>query len=337
MKRFLKYALLALSCTLLLASCNENKRKKALLPNISGKAGEVIVVIDRTEWEGAMGVILRDSLAQDCPFLPQREPMYNLVDVIPSGFTTMFQMHRNIIIVNINNAVTEPGVVYLSDKWAKPQCVIQISAIDTASAVQLFIENCSKIMATLQTAERDRAIANARKYEEKSFVPVVNNLLGASVNFPTGYRLKKNTSDFLWITYEPQQIQQSVLLFKYPVRENENMMSKESIIKNTNAILKDNVPGMFDNSYMILSTFANPSIEYLKYKGKDFAELRGFWEVQNDFMGGPYVQHVYYSKDGKEMISLLGFVYAPKCDKRLYLRQVESIIYSFEWLPEKTE
>ena len=30
-------------------------------------------------------------------------------------------------------------------------------------------------------------------------------------------------------------------------------------------------------------------------------------------------------------IVLQGFVYAPKYDKRHYLRQVESIIYSFEW------
>jgi hypothetical protein len=35
--------------------------------------------------------------------------------------------------------------------------------------------------------------------------------------------------------------------------------------------------------------------------------------------------------DGKYMIGLEGFVYAPKFDKRQYLRQVEAIIYSFEW------
>lgn len=337
MKRIVKYALMALSCTLLLVSCNENKRKKALLPNISGKAGEVIVVIDKAEWEGAVGVALRDSLAQDCPFLPQKEPMYNLVDVIPSGFSTMFQMHRNIIIVNIGSSVTEPGVVYLSDRWARPQCVIQLSAIDSESAVQLFLENCGKIMNTLETAERDRAIANAKKYAEHSITPVVRELTGASVSFPSGYRIKKKTSDFLWVTYEPQNIQQSVLIFKYPVVEGEDMMSRESIVQRTDEVLRDNVPGMFENSYMTISPFAAPSIKWLKYKGRNFAELRGFWEVENDFMGGPFVQHVYYSRDGKEMIGLLAFVYAPKYDKRQYLRQVESIVYSYEWMPEAEE
>ena len=106
MKRLLSYAIL-IFMALALISCSEDKRKKALLPNISGHAGEVIVVIDKGDWEGAVGTILRDTLGQDCKFLPQREPLYSLVNVIPSGFTNMFQIHRNIIVVNIKNDVTE--------------------------------------------------------------------------------------------------------------------------------------------------------------------------------------------------------------------------------------
>ena len=53
--------------------------------------------------------------------------------------------------------------------------------------------------------------------------------------------------------------------------------------------------------------------------------------MHNDFMGGPFVSHSFYSQNGKEIIVVEAFVYAPKYDKRQYLRQVESIIYSFEW------
>ena len=51
MKRFLTYLVLAAAAVLTIASCSEEKRRKALLPNISGKAGEVIVVIDKNAWE----------------------------------------------------------------------------------------------------------------------------------------------------------------------------------------------------------------------------------------------------------------------------------------------
>lgn len=330
MKRILSYLALAMAL-IAMVSCSESKRKQALLPNISGKAGEVIVVIDKGQWEGAVGTTLRDTLACECPFLPQREPLYTLVNVAPGGFGQMFQVHRNIIIVNISSDVTEPGVIYRTDVWARPQCVIRINAADSETAVQLIKENSNRMRITLEQAERDRLIANARKYEELSLSPVVTSMVGGSPHFPAGYKLLKKTDDFIWISYVTEFTTQGIFIYKYPVVEGEDMMSLESFLAENNKVLKENVPGMFDNTYMMPSTFATPSIEYLKYKGRDFAQVRGFWEVYNDFMGGPFVAHAFYSPDGKEMIVLEAFVYAPRYDKRQYLRQVESVIYSFEW------
>ena len=54
MKRILTYLAMALAAISVI-SCSESKRREALLPNISGKAGEVIVVIDKGQWEGVVG------------------------------------------------------------------------------------------------------------------------------------------------------------------------------------------------------------------------------------------------------------------------------------------
>ena len=336
MKRFISYIAIAIAA-LALVSCSADKRKKALLPNISGHAGEVIVVINKGDWEGAIGTTLRDTLAQDCKFLPQREPLYSLVNVIPSGFTNMFQIHRNIIVVNVKNDVTEPGVKLRYDVWAKPQCVISIDAISSAEAVELIKENSRLIITALEQAERDRLISNHKRYEERSLAKVVTDMIGGSPHFPSGYKLKKQTDNFIWISYDIQHVTQGVLIYKYPVVTGENMMELDNILAENSKMLKENVPGMFEGTYMMTSEFARPSIEYLKYKGRDFAELRGFWEVYNDFMGGPFVAHTFYTPDGKDMVFIEGFVYAPKFDKRLYLRQVESILYSFEWAKQENK
>ena len=335
MKRFLTYLVLAAAAVLTIASCSEEKRRKALLPNISGKAGEVIVVIDKNAWEGAVGITLRDTLAADCPYLPQPEPLYTLVDVIPNGFNNMFQLHRNIIIVNISSSVTEPGVTLRQNVWAAPQCVIGINAPDSETAVEVIKENSQKIITTLEQAERDREIRNAKKYEELAIARAVTEVLGGSPHYPSGYRLKMKTNDFTWVTYEPQYTQQSILGFKYPVVPGEEMMSRESLISNINAMLEKNVPGMFENTYMTIAASIPPSVKYMNYKGHAFAEIRGLWDVHNDYMGGPFVAHAFYSEDGQDIIVLLAFVYAPKYDKRHYLRQVESVLYSFEWAQPK--
>ena len=51
------YRLVAiLSALLALVGCAGKKASRtALLPNVSGKAGEIIVVIDRDSWEGDLG------------------------------------------------------------------------------------------------------------------------------------------------------------------------------------------------------------------------------------------------------------------------------------------
>lgn len=317
-----------------LISCNSQNRRKALLPNISGQAGEVVVVINQGDWENAVGTTLRDTLEQDCRFLPQREPLYSLVNVIPSAFNNMFQIHRNIIIVNIKNDILEPGVKLRYDVWASPQIVISIDAPTSTTAVELIKDNSKMMIAALEQSERDRLIKNHKRYEERSIAPVVTGMIGGSPHFPSGFKLKKKTDDFIWVSYDIQYVTQGILIYKYPVTENEEMMDLDNILEKNHEILKENVPGMFEGTYMMTSTFARPSIEYLKYKGRDFAEIRGFWEVYNDYMGGPFVAHTFYSKDGKYMIFMEGFVYAPKFDKRLYLRQVESILYSFEWEKE---
>jgi hypothetical protein len=319
---------------ILAISCNESKRRKALLPNISGKPGEIVVVITKGNWEGSFGSVLRDSLEAEFPFLPQSEPMYELVNVAPSGFTSMFQIHRNIIVANISADVTEPGVIYKSDVWAAPQCVIRVNAPTEEIAVELFQKDCEKIKAVLEQAERARVIANTKRYEQRDLAPIVTAMAGGSPHFPSGYRLKGRKENFLWVTYDPQFTEQSILIYKYPVEEGKDMMSPEALLEAQSNMMKENVPGMFENTYMIISPVITPSVKYKKYGVHEFAEIRGLWEVQGDYMGGPFVSHVFYTPDGQNMILMQAFVYAPKYDKKNYLKQIESVMYSFEWAKE---
>lgn len=312
-------------------SCNNNP--KALLPNVSGKAGEVIIAMDRENWEGELGNEVRYILGGDTPYLAQKEPLFSLVNVSPSGFADLFKVHRNIVIFSIDPSVTESSVVYRADLWAHPQCVIQATAPNSEAMLELFNENSMNIIASLEQAERDRIIANAKLYEEYPIAEAVKSMIGGSPHFPSGYKLLKQTEDFMWIADEKQYTIQGVFVYKYPASDKENF-SKENIIARRNEFLKANVPGMFDNTWMTTSTFIEPTVEFIRFRGRQFAQTRGFWEVQNDFMGGPFVSHSFYGPNGDEIIVLEAWVYAPRYDKRQYLRQVESIIYSFEWSEE---
>ena len=328
--RFQPVRILALlTCVLALSAC-KNANKKSLLPNVSGKAGEVLVAIEREQWEGNLGVAIRETLASDTPYLAQREPLFALSNVPPGSFNNMFKMHRNLLLVNIDPQNLSNGVVYKNNVWAQPQAVVQINAADQEQALELFREAAPVVAEFFEQSERDRIITNAKLYEERALQAPVQKVTGGIMHCPSGYRCRKFTDDFVWIADEKQYIQQYVLAYRYPATGQEDF-SLENIIQARNRILKDNVPGMFEGSYMTTSAAQEPTTRSLRYRGRDFMETRGFWEVQGDFMGGPFVSHSFYSKDGKDIIVLEAFVFAPRYDKRQYLRQVESILYSFEW------
>lgn len=325
-----RIALIALTL-ICVCSC---KNTKPLLPNVSGKAGEVIVVMDRESWDDALGEDVRGLLACDCPWLPVTEPLYSLVNVTPGGFADLFKVHRNIVYFDIASG-KKAQTILRKDVWAEPQCVIQISAPTAAIADSLVRADGAKIAGGIEQAERDRVIHNSILYENKNVAPVVREIFGGSPHFPTGYKIRKTTNDFVWIADDKQYTMQDVLIYKYPA-SSEDVFSLDAIIAKRNEVLKNNVPGMYEGTYMTTSeTSIDPTIEFLRYKGRAFAQVRGWWDVEGDFMGGPFVSHTFYSQDGKDIIVAEAFVYAPKFDKRQYLRQVESILYSWEWA--KTE
>lgn len=332
MKRILTFlsAVIALSC--ISSSCDD--ARKSLLPQVSGKEGEVLVVTNRGDWNGTLGGIIRDSLSQPYPYLLNPEPTFDVSFVPNSSFTDIFRTHRNIFIVNVDPKVTEPGVIYKHDQWAAPQCVIKLNAASSEEAADLFREKCSTIMTFIEQSARDCAIINNRKYEERSFVAQVKKMAGGAPNFPFGYSLKKGTDDFIWISQESQYVIQDVLIFKYPIVEGVDMMDPQNLKNDINEMLMKNVPGPIENSYMMITPGFEPYIGYKKYKDNHFAEIKGLWETYNEFMGGTFTAHAYYSPNGTEMVVIFGFVYTPKYDKRTYMRQLEAILYSFTWNKE---
>ena len=140
--------------------------------------------------------------------------------------------------------------------------------------------------------------------------------------------MKKRTQDFVWISYETTYTTQGIFIYKVPYK-GEQQFTPEALVAKRNEVMKENVPASLEGSYMITNPVIQPGYWQKTYKGREFTEIRSLWETQNDYMGGPFISDAFRSSDGKDVIVIEGFVYAPKYDKRDYLRQVEAIIYSW--------
>ena len=317
----------ALTCLVFALGACSKEKKPQVLPAISGKAGEVEIVSTKALWESEVGNAIRTVLQAEYPYTPQKESKYRIYNVPPEGFVNVFRLHRNILYVHIADTC-DKKLTISRNIWADPQTMVTVFAPDEASAAEIILSHEDKICETFEDAERERVIYNAKKFENAALADFVRSEFGGSPWFPSNYTLKKKTDDFVWISYETTYTTQGIFIYKYPYT-GDAQFSLEALVAKRNEVMKENVPASLEGSYMITNPVIQPGYYKKSYKGRDFTEIRSLWETQNDYMGGPFISDAFISADGKEVITIEGFVYAPKYDKRDYLRQVEAIIYSW--------
>ena len=97
MKKFIFPLMLA---ALALSSC---RNSGLLLPNSTGSAYEVLVVIDEKDWRSEGGKALFELLAADMPCVPQAEPMFSISRVSKNQFDNLLRPTRNIVMVEIDS------------------------------------------------------------------------------------------------------------------------------------------------------------------------------------------------------------------------------------------
>ena len=310
-----------------LFSCSNDN--SGMRKNITGKAGEMVVVISEKSWDSEPGKVIRETLAQPQMALPQDEPIFDLVNVPHAAFKTIFKSTRNIIQTSISPNIENEGMKFTDDVWAYPQATVQIQAKTPEKFVEIFNKNKDKIISYFVSAEKERLTMNYNKYYEKGVFNVLNNEFGVTMKVPPGFQIAKEAKDFMWYKYETPEISQGILFYSYPYVSDSAFTSNYQI-RIRDSLLRAHVPGPTEGSYMSTEKRIDPVINAFKHNGNYATEMRGLWRVENDFMGGPYVSIAELDTDKQRVLVAFGYVYAPSKDKRNFIRQVEAMIYSLK-------
>lgn len=327
MKRKIKHLVLIFLIGTFLISCQSNSTQ--LHTNVSGKASEMVVVISKDAWDKAPGEVLRATLAEPQYGLPQEEPLFDLIDVPHAAFKDIFKTTRNIIQTRISSTVDSSGVTMTDDVWAYPQATVQINAKTQDEFVSLFNKNKDKILGYFLAAERERNTLSYKNTYEKGVYNILNQDLGITMKVPPGFRVVKQTKNFIWIQYDTPDIFQGIVIYTYPF-VSDSAFTESYQIPIRDSLLKQFVEGPTDGSYMTTEKRIPPLTNIAKHNGNYSSEMRGLWRVENDFMGGPYISLSELDLTNQRVINAFGFVYAPSKDKRNLLRQVEAMVYSLK-------
>ena len=85
----------------------------------------------------------------------------------------------------------------------------------------------------------------------------------------------------------------------------------------------ERVPNIEDNGYVAFA----PQLKVVEINGRKWIELRGFWDVENDFMGGPFVSYTTIDAASGNIVTLDCYVHSPKYGKRNFLRPLEHLVH----------
>jgi hypothetical protein len=320
-------SLLTLSSVLMvgLASCGDSSLTRTL-PNVSGSTGDVMVVMNKSLWDGSAGKAIREEVAPVLIGLPQPEPAFDLQPVNPAGFRDILVSHRNIIITAVDGNVTEPAVIFERNRWAETQLVIRLTAPDSTSLANSISENAESIRQRINDVERERLTAWLTGSAGKERSIVRSGESSYEIIMPAGYRTDFTREGLMIISAETQATTQSVI-----VSVSERISPRIGCIEladMTEKVTSAQIKGHDGGSFMIIDKQMTVSCRSFRRNNTDYIEMRGLWTLEGGFMGGPFISYAFIDPEISRTVIVTGFVYAPRDNKRELLRQVEALMYT---------
>ncbi|WP_066628256.1 DUF4837 family protein [Labilibacter marinus] len=320
------YFLLTLLITLSACKTKPNAHK----PNPSGAAGVMIIVMNDAVKKTEAGKTLWDMMVQPMVGLPQEEPMFDASVIPHRSLSDFIKTYRNLVVVEVDQSVKENKIKYYKGTWAKQQALVRIYAKDTDSMLEMVKENELKLVGFFTRAERDRLSAYFKSTFNSELKKKVENKFKHSINVPLDFKLRKDTTDFLWMSHETSTSSLGLMVYSVDY-VGEGSFSKEYLLNKRNEILRNQVPGPSKGSYMTTEQMFPVNYQVIKTPTDPNAVvLRGLWKVQGDMMGGPFISMAHHDKASNKVIVTEGYSFNPeKPKKRNMVRQLEAILYSY--------
>lgn len=330
---FRMQAILAIIVMFGLAGCDIDS--SGLQPS-TGKTNEMLVVTDGEDiWNSDVGLAIKQQFGRYMEGLPQDEQTYDIAHIPEKNFSKLFKTHHNIFIVDIDPSFEKPLLEFRKDLWAEPQRVIKMTVADKETFFREFKKNRETFIELFNANERRRARNAYASIEDYKITKHLEKKYDVDILIPKSFFIATEKENFVWLRREAGHFSQGIMMYFYPYTDT-IAFNYDRIISIRDSITKKYVPGPSKGSYMKVSMIEPPFSRRIDFKGRFAVEMRGLWELENDFMGGPFVSYTMVDTTKNRVVTIDGYVYNPRDEKKNLVRQIEALLYTFE-IPEPKE
>ena len=325
-----QYRTLLLLLLLPFLSCKDDSNQRYLARSI-GAINSVTVVIENSLWKGEVGDKIREHFASPAIGLTWDEPIFTLNQVPKKVFSGAIRNTRSVIYVELDS-LNVAGIK--TDLYATPQKVAVLKGTTEQEIIKNISEKAQGIIATFQELELKEAQTRFLKSLNKE--KALTEKFNVKLNVPSIYKVGKQEDNFVWIDRQIPKGHANIVAYTMPG----NSFSNDSTLVNDIVRMRDSigakylpgadVPGKV--THMRTEPAFAPSVFVTEIAGRKAYEVRGIWDVKNDFMAGPFLTYIIDDAANNRKLILEGFTYAPATNKRDDMFQLEAILKTVRFL-----
>ncbi len=344
--QFVLILMLGASITLVLNGCTESARKSMKAKQTAfGDVNHLYVIADKEIWEGPIGDSLRYYYTGPYLVLPQPEPIFELGHYTFRQFTEekiRMQLRSLVFLADLSNE-DSPATKFVKqdielggasetkskvgkDKWAKDQTLVYLYGNSEQDLMNTVLDTWGAVRKKFNQA--DAPVVKKTAFVSGKDIKIMNTIresLNIEMDVPTDYYLAHDDKEALWLRKETQDISSNILISKAKYVD-KSQLTKEGIKQALDELGAKHISSRQENSFMKINDIDLPMfVNQASFQQHYAVKVRGIWELENDYMGGPFLAYAILNEKAQDIIYVNGFVYAPCKPKLRLIQYLDSI------------
>jgi hypothetical protein len=306
---------------LLFFSC-QKKLEKNEQDNLEA-INTISVIIDDQLWNSEVGDSIRNKFASPVLGLPQEEPLFTIKQFPIRLFEGFSTGSRNRIVIKKSN---ENKFVIRRNEFSKSQNSFIISGKSTTDIIYYIQKHAPTISNKIREAE---IIASQGFFSDSlQDTKKIKAKFNVDIKIPFNYDYVMRRKNFIWLKKEIISGNTSLLIYQIPFKSINATNAVNDIVRMRDSIGKKYIYAKDNSAKMKTEEAYFPYFSFVKLCDLETYETKGTWEMDNDFMNGPFINYAIKDEENNRMLILEGFCYAPSKEKRDLMFELESIIKS---------
>tara|TARA_B100001778_G_scaffold86357_1_gene70117 strand:- start:1716 stop:2714 length:999 start_codon:yes stop_codon:yes gene_type:complete len=328
-----------------LFSCNneeENDSNFSYLPDAVGGYSTINIIADQNLWDYGLKKYVEPIFTKEIEGLLNKEPEFDIQTIRSKAFNRLFQRQRFILMFVSSNKINSEVVTVKKDVYAKGQIIVQVSGKSEKDAIKVFNQKKAQIFTLLDNHRTSIIQQLAKSKNNKSLEKQLSNSQGINLVIPQSYTLALDTTNFFYVTKKAKikcekfnhgncYIQTGIFTYFFDY-SSQDIFTPNKFIAMRDSITKLYIEGSSQNdslrSYMKVYKELPISSENINLNGKYGYEVKGWWDLQNGTMGGPFVSVAYVDELRNRVIVSDAFVFGPNFNKRRFIKELEAVCLS---------